>query len=1089
MSVLDYAPIKSDKRQRGQLASRKTHPCYTRSAVSQMRVDGMTRRWLRSWQLTVGISVVLAVTASTAREGQSPKGPPSAEWLSLYADLVEETELRRRVNVLHPNPQSILDGLQAGYVSVRNGNLTFRRRDIVSGSGERIYFSRVYDSRIASNGDFGPGWRLSLAEELAGVDGGLAYTDRSGARHFFKLAEPSDAGLRSEPLVSGVPSSIHSPSPSARSFKHIASGTYAANPKTPRHTATSIEVVGGLAVIRDGPATRVFEQQRGGALYRLRTVSTGDGTLTLSYRNGRVSRVSGPAGAVFHISRDGRGRIVSVQDRWGRSVHYAYDAAGRLAESQDIAGHAWTYEYGPSGRLVSATGPNDRAILRISYDEAGRVARSSSGQEYSYRYGDNETVVTEGAGHVHVFGHDPSGITDRFESTNGEWWQLILDDRNRIVVVRSPEGERRYEYDPQDRITRVAKTVADGTESRSYQLDEAGRITGIQSPDGALTTVDYSGGSTRVSGPKMATAFKASSSGKIVQAERGGTVIAANYDPESNLSAFRSEGGEVSFRHDFMGRLSSVEYASGEVAKYQYDALGNRSGIQFSVGGTVRYAHDPAGNIVEVEVREGGGETKRQTLRVGDMNRVENITYEGLGNLDIAYDAMGRAVRFDTGSDIIAVEYAGPDRIARITSQARGAVWSPGNDRRGRGRSADARREVLQNDPAVAEHPHYGIVVFDGASFAAAARDPLELGIPGLRDARRMLDVAEPLLSGTGRMAVMEFEKPSNAVFQPLEYRSTNCCICIAVADHALSGNAGAPADAAGGLVCICLPDSVPPPPSVSIETSATTWHIDRTPSMPSIRFAARLHNVEKPQNPFFLWRLEMEFDKRSRETYKHVKTGLTTAPAWSPDWGRLLAGANKMTVSVTAVFNDVSLTASRSGYQIHAQNPTQAQIFSIATRLEHKAVAWQESSHRQFNAVRHTGIGLPLPGPPDGWGLMQLELRNPVENWGERELWDWRENLSEGVQYLSGRYAEAETYLNHHYGLAARKIDTSEHWPSNPADDPKNLWDDAFSRYNTGATIYSESGNKGARNCTAHPKGCTYAAAIRKHMKEKPWE
>ncbi len=880
-----------------------------------------------------------------------------------------------------------------------------------------------------------------------------------------------------------MPPSIHSPGPSGRSFKHIASGTYAPHPKTPRHAATSIEAIGGLAVLRDGPSARVFEQQRGGALYRLRTVSTGEGTLTLSYRNGRISRVSGPAGAVFHISRDGRGRIVSVQDRWGRSVHYAYNAAGRLAESQDIAGHAWTYEYGPSGRLASATGPNNRAILRISYDEAGRVARSSSGREYSYRYGEGETVVTEGAGHVHVFGHDPSGITDRFESTNGEWWRLILDDRNRIAVVRSPKGERRYEYDPQNRITKVVKTVANSIESRSYRLDEAGRITGIQSLNGALTTVDYSGGSTRVTGPKMATAFKASSSGRIVQAERGGAVIAADYDPEGNLSTFRSEGGEVNFRHDFMGRLSSVEYASGEVTRYQYDPLGNRSGIKFSSGGAVRYAHDPAGNIVEVEVREGGGETKRQTVRVGDMNRVENITYEGLGNLDIAYDAMGRAVRFDTGSDIIAVEYAGPDRIARITSQATGAVWSPDDDRRSRGESADARREVLQNDPAAAEQPDYGIVAFNGASFAAAALDPLELGIPGLRGARRMLDVAEPLLSGGGRAAAMEFEKPSNAVFQPLEYRSTNCCICIIVAVRAWGAHVG------WRVACYCAPEpEPPPPPSVSITTPPATWHIDRTPSMPRVFFRAQLHNVETLKEPLFGWELKMEFDQRARETYEHSVTGLTTTPLWQPDWRTLLAGANRMTVFVTVATNGPSLTASRSGYQIHGQNPTQAQIFSIATRLEHKAVAWQESTHRQFDAVRHTGIGLPLLGPPDGWGLMQLELSNPVENWGEAELWDWRENLSEGVQYLADIYKEAKGSLTENYRLAVINEELDE-WTSNPADDPENLWDDTFSRYNTGRSIYWPSGNEGMRNCEKHPDGCTYAATIRKHMKDKPWK
>ena len=120
------------------------------------------------------LGVLLAVSVSTAQDDPpADKSPALAESLSFYADLVKETELRRRVNVLFPNPQSILDGLQVGYVGVRHGNLTFRRRDLVSGLGERAYFSRVYDSRVGHNRDFGPGWRWALAEELTAVEDGL----------------------------------------------------------------------------------------------------------------------------------------------------------------------------------------------------------------------------------------------------------------------------------------------------------------------------------------------------------------------------------------------------------------------------------------------------------------------------------------------------------------------------------------------------------------------------------------------------------------------------------------------------------------------------------------------------------------------------------------------------------------------------------------------------------------------------------------------------------------------------------------------------------------------------------------------------
>ena len=632
--------------------------------------------------LRLPLCVLLALSASTASEPSTASDPSAVadapvtdESLAFYADLVKETELRRRVNVLYPNPQSIFDGLQVGYVGVRHGNLTFRRRDIVSGPGELAYFSRVYDSRGGQSRDFGPGWRLSLAEELTAVDGGLVYTDGSGARHFFTLVSPNLRGRRGEPLVSGRPPQIGEGGSPVRPSSDVAPGTYAAYPETPQHAATTIEVIGALAVLQEGQDARVFERRHGGSgVYVIRSITSGDETLSLSYWNGLIRTVSNTAGVVFDITRDAMGRIVSVQDRWGRSVHYGYDAGGRLTEAQDMAGNVWTYEYGSHGRLTRALGPNGRDILRISYDSSGRVTESQSGREYSYTYDSDETVVMEGIGHRHVFGHNASGVTNRLDSTSGTWWRLALDDRNRVTAIQSSKGMHRYAYGPTGKVTSTIATMPQGNESRSFQYDDAGRIVSVSSQDGSFTTIDYAGGGTRINGSQPPFAFEISSSGEVAQVEQGDTLIRAEYDAEGNLAAFHSGARRVEFNHDFMGRVTAIQYANGELNQYQYDQLGNRSSIDFGMGGAVRYTHDPAGNIVQVVVTERDGAQKRQSVQIGDMNRVENITYEGLGALDITYDRMGRAIRFDTGGDVISVEYEGPDRIARIVSRATGAT-------------------------------------------------------------------------------------------------------------------------------------------------------------------------------------------------------------------------------------------------------------------------------------------------------------------------------------------------------------------------------------------------------------------------------
>ena len=370
--------------------------------------------------------------------------------------------------------------------------------------------------------------------------------------------------------------------------------------------------------------------------------------------------------------------------------------------------------------------------------------------------------------------------------------------------------------------------------------DSQGRITSAYSVQAGMTTVDYSGGLTRITGPDTQVAFDALLSGAVGFAGRGETFISADYDANGNLAAFRNGGKAIKFGRDAMGRLSHVRYADGEVNRYQYDALGNRADVDFGYGGATRYAHDAAGNIKEVVVTEAGGERKRQFVDVGDMNRVERITYEGLGKLEVGYDSMGRAIRFRTERDVIRVDYAGPSVIERIASVSTGAEWSPNDENvQDSSQDNDFRLEVIQNDSIPMAHASYGIVRFDELTLDLVVLDPMELWIPGLRAARATLAVAEPLFSDRAATAMMDFEKPSNPVFQPLEYRSTNCCVCIVVYAHESAGDGNAapplPADD-GGPICVCSP--APPPPPV--ESGLPPYKEPKRPALPEVELTDR---------------------------------------------------------------------------------------------------------------------------------------------------------------------------------------------------------------------------------------------------------
>ena len=243
-----------------------------------------------------------------------------------------------------------------------------------------------------------------------------------------------------------------------------------------------------------------------------------------------------------------------------------------------------------------------------------------------------------------------------------------------------------------------------------------------------------------------------------------------------------------------------------------------------------------------------------------------------------------------------------------------------------------------------------------------------------------------------------------------------------------------------------------------------------------------------------FHWYLEMAY-KEHRKNFKHRIPASGTKDVvgnagWQPDWGGLLAGANELTVYVSATRDGRTTPAvSKTGFQIHGQNPSQIQVFSIAIINEVRAVAWKESDHRQFLARPYTGVGLPLYGPPDGWGIMQ---RDPLQ--GESQLWNWRAALTKGILYLLELHGEARAYLVEWHRLAKITDTTDDDWSWDPnTDHPERIWNDVFARYNTGRPIYSPNGNQGERNCHptkkgGNPTGCSYSDKVRSYVSNPPW-
>ena len=397
------------------------------------------------------------------------------------------------------------------------------------------------------------------------------------------------------------------------------------------------------------------------------------------------------------------------------------------------------------------------------------------------------------------------------------------------------------------------------------------------------------------------------------------------------------------------------------------------------------------------------------------MNRVESINYVGAGILDIEYDHMGRATSFKMGQDVISVEYQGPNRVARIFSRASGTQWSPDDDEENEEaarESQDERLALFYGESTASLNPDYGIVGFDELTFRMVTSDPLELGVSGLHEARRLHSAAASLFAEDRRGAMMDFEKPSNPVFQPLEYRSTNCCIHTPVLPKAISPGSGIPQPPGGGFdpdSSFCAPylPGKPLDPHVEVSPRGSIWYIDNDRNMPTITgyFEASVRNYSGDSSELqYDWEFEGEFAGESdsvgavNQTYR-----------WKPSsWNGKLFGGH---VGVYATANiDGKTYVGASANTIHGENPTATQLRPyLDSPWFFAKLVRAESSCRQFDGFRY---GPPVHSSDGGIGLTQLT--NPAPD--IREIWDWEANITEAKSRLETFETEAMSFWNRQY-------------------------------------------------------------------------
>ena len=448
-------------------------------------------------------------------------------------------------------------------------------------AGIPLRVTRTYDSRDKRKGDFGYGWRLDLSNVRV-------QTPRTLGLSWQGIVSPGY--FPSYCLQATAPPLVTLTFPDGRVQEFELRVTPQCQTFVPMETVTAsfapigstlgrLEVVGSnqAEVVGSWPgAMQLFGtgfSLLDPAAYRYTSpdgqvyvVDRTAGLRTLTDRAGNVLAMT-PAGLTSShpavpgssvglvFERDTQGRITRITDPAGHSLAYDYDASGDLVSFSDREQNATTFAYEDElpHLLRDILDPLGRRPIRNDYFEDGRLKSHTDALgntiQHQHDVDGRQEVVTDRNGSVRILVYDERGNVVRETDPLGRAVVRTFDPRNNRLSETEP-------YDPASPPSSIPTTV--------YTYDASDNVLTLRDPLRNLTIYTYN------DKRQILTTTDA----------RGG-VTTNNYDALGNLLSTRDALGTVtSYSYDPRGNpLTQTVRVDGvdQVTTYAYDGLAGSS--------------------------------------------------------------------------------------------------------------------------------------------------------------------------------------------------------------------------------------------------------------------------------------------------------------------------------------------------------------------------------------------------------------------------------------------------------------------------------------------------------------------------------
>ena len=273
------------------------------------------------------------------------------------------------------------------------------------------------------------------------------------------------------------------------------------------------------------------------------------------------------------------------------------------------------------------------------YDADGKVLKSSNnlGEEWTFAYRKDHTVVTDALGRTEVYGFDENRELVYRIDADGQRSDSERDDYGRITVERDPLGrETRYLYDTEGNV--IAITAPDGSSTQIDYHETLNLPIAVNDPAGRITAYDYD------------------KRGNLISiTDPAGYTTSYGYNaqwlPETITDAL---GKTRRLHYDTLDQLVCFTDCTGETTRFGYTEYGDLETVTDALGHTFAYAYDPMGRLKSQRTIQNGTPTprgKQNPLAGGAVNR--RYAYDKAGNLiqsadqrsgvlNYVYDKIGR---------------------------------------------------------------------------------------------------------------------------------------------------------------------------------------------------------------------------------------------------------------------------------------------------------------------------------------------------------------------------------------------------------------------------------------------------------------